>query len=92
MYIDTLDLITFFRDNNLVVSEADCYLLVKQYDSNADGVLSLIDFMFILCPRTYTYTKNFEMAMQRENNLKYGAKQIDLGYRLEFAVMQVLQK
>lgn len=27
--IDTMDLIEFFRDNNLVVSEADCYMLVK---------------------------------------------------------------
>lgn len=41
--IDTMDLIEFFRDNNLVVSEADCYMLVKQFDSNADGYLSLIE-------------------------------------------------
>lgn len=74
MHIDTLDLVTFFRENNLVVSEADCYLLVKQYDSNDDGVLSLHDFMFILCPRTYTYTKNFEIAMSSSNDLKYGAQ------------------
>jgi len=90
MHIDSLDLVTFFRDNNLIVSEADCYLLIKQYDSNADGVISLNDFMFILCPRSYTYTKNFEMAMSRNHDLKYGAKQIDLGYRMEFAVMEVI--
>ena len=41
--IDTMDLIEFFRENNLVVSEADCYMLVKQFDSNADGYLSLIE-------------------------------------------------
>jgi hypothetical protein len=29
MQLDTLDLCAFFRDNNLVVSEADCYMLVK---------------------------------------------------------------
>lgn len=41
--IDTMDLMDFFRDNNLIVSEADCYMLVKQFDSNSDGYLSLIE-------------------------------------------------
>ena len=42
-HINTLDLVTFFRDNGLVVSEADCYMLVKQFDSNGDGMLSLVE-------------------------------------------------
>ena len=41
--IDTMDLIEFFRENNLIVSEADCYMLVRQFDSNQDGYLSLIE-------------------------------------------------
>jgi Ca2+-binding EF-hand superfamily protein len=41
--IDTMDLMDFFRDNSLIVSEADCYMLVRQFDSNLDGYLSLIE-------------------------------------------------
>ena len=62
MQIDTLDLVVFFRDNYLVVSEADCYMLVKQVDSNNDGVLNLADLMRILCPNEYTTTVNVKTA------------------------------
>jgi hypothetical protein len=41
--IDTMDLMEFFRENSLIVSESDCYMLVKQFDSNLDGYLSLIE-------------------------------------------------
>ena len=41
--ISTLDLLAFFRENGLIVSEADCYMLVKQFDSNGDGMLSLVE-------------------------------------------------
>ena len=60
--ITTLDLVNFFRDNNLVVSEADCYMLVKAFDANGQGNLSLLDLMQILCPRTYTYSKNYKAS------------------------------
>ena len=42
-HINTLDLYSFFHDNGLVVSEADCYMLVRQFDSNGDGVLNLLE-------------------------------------------------
>ena len=42
-HINTLDLHNFFRENGLIVSEADCYMLVKQFDSNGDGMLSLVE-------------------------------------------------
>ena len=41
--INTMDLLDFFRQNGLIVSEADCYMLVKQFDSNGDGMLSLVE-------------------------------------------------
>lgn len=41
--IDTMDLMEFFQQNNLIMSEADCYLLVRQFDSNLDGYLSLLE-------------------------------------------------
>ncbi len=87
--IDTLDLVCFFRDNKLVVSEADCYMLVKQFDSNSDGCLNLIDLMLILCPRTYTYTKNF---LKSKKQVSYARNRTGLSYTMEFAVQQVLQK
>ena len=82
--IDSLDLVCFFRDNKLVVSEADCYMLVKQFDSNSDGMLNLIDIMLILCPRTYTYTKNF-IASRKE--FSYARTSTALSYNMEFVVM-----
>ena len=42
-HINTLDLLAFFRDNGLIVSEADCYMLIKMFDSNGDGMLSLVE-------------------------------------------------
>jgi len=42
-HITTLDLHNFFRENGLIISEADCYMLVKQFDSNGDGMLSLVE-------------------------------------------------
>ena len=41
--INTLDMLAFFRDNGLIVSEADCYMLIKMFDSNGDGLLSLVE-------------------------------------------------
>ena len=62
MQIDTLDLVVFFRDNNLVVSEADCYMLVNAMDSNNDGYLNYADILRILCPTTYTTSINIKAA------------------------------
>ena len=63
------------------------YMLVKQFDSNHDGFLSLIDTMMILCPRTYTYSRNFR-ATKRQ--VQYGRQDVALSYAVEFAVVQVL--
>ena len=87
--ISTLDLACFFRDNKLVVSEADCYMLVKQFDSNSDGLLNLLDVMLILCPRTYTYTKNF---VKSKKEIGYAHANTGLSYAMEYAVLSVLQK
>lgn len=88
MRVNSLDLVSFFRDNKLIVSESDCYMIVKMYDSNFDGSLSLIDFMLIVSPRAYTYTKNFVASSSRR--ISYAQKQTNLNYDMEFAVMQVL--
>jgi Ca2+-binding EF-hand superfamily protein len=40
-------LLQFIRDNGLAkgVTEADCYYIVKYFDSDEDGVLHYPDFM-----------------------------------------------
>jgi len=85
--IDTIDLVTFFRDNGLVVSEADCYMLVKKFDSNNDGLISLGDLVSILCPRSYSFKRNLKGT---QNYFNYGARDTQLTHDIEFAVMQVL--
>jgi hypothetical protein len=57
-HIDSIELVTFFRDNGLVVSEADCYMLICMFDSNSDGLLSLADLTNILAPASYTYERH----------------------------------
>lgn len=87
--IDSMDLVTFFRDNGLVVGDGDCYLIVKQFDSNYTGSLSLLDFMLAICPQTYTYTKNFLRSRRQFNYLDTPSV---LSHRMEHAVFQVLQR
>ena len=42
-FINSLDLVQFFRDNNKIIPEADTYMLINAFDSNNDGKLSLIE-------------------------------------------------
>jgi hypothetical protein len=90
MQIDTLDLVVFFRDNHLVVSEADCYMLVKQMDSNNDGYLNLADMMRILCPRSYTTSININAARKYSHYAEN--TQPNLPHSIELGVVQVLQR
>ena len=62
MKIDSLDLVVFFKQNRVFMSEGDCYMLISAFDSNGDGELNLHDLMVILCPRAYTYSKILKPA------------------------------
>jgi Ca2+-binding EF-hand superfamily protein len=84
--IDSLDIVTFFRDNSLVVSEADCYMLVQQFDSNGDGLLSLADLMKVLAPKEYTFERNMKLT---KKFFMYGEGP-RIPHDVEFAIMQVL--
>lgn len=45
IYISSFELLTYLRDNNVFnVSETECFRLVKFFDSDEDGRLSLSDF------------------------------------------------
>ena len=87
-YIESLDLVTFFRDQGLVVSEGDCYMLVKMFDSGDSGHLDLGAITTILCPRSYTYKRHLKGT---KRYYTYGGAPAKLTHDIEFAVMQVLQ-
>jgi len=88
MKIDSLDLVVFFKQNRVFMSEADCYMLIKAYDSNGDGELNLHDLMVILCPKAYTLSKNLRATQQ---NVNYALAVKGLNYDLERAVMMILK-
>jgi Ca2+-binding EF-hand superfamily protein len=42
-YITTLDILLFLKDNNVIVGEQECFMLITSFDSNKDNRLSLIE-------------------------------------------------
>ena len=51
-FLSPKEFLNFIRDNGLAgnVTEADCYYLVKFFDSDQDGYLHYPDFMQIILP------------------------------------------
>ncbi len=50
-FITPMELLNFIRDNNVHdMTEADCYYLVKFFDSDEDGRLHYPDFMQMILP------------------------------------------
>ena len=50
-FVTSMEIVNFLRDNGLhTVTEADCYYLVKFFDSDEDGKLNYPDFMQMLLP------------------------------------------
>lgn len=51
-FLNSKDFLNYIRDNGLAnnVTEADCYYLVKFFDSDMDGRLHYPDFMQIILP------------------------------------------
>jgi Ca2+-binding EF-hand superfamily protein len=48
-----MEILNFLRDNGIHnATEADCYYLVKFFDSDEDGKLNYPDFMQIVLPCT----------------------------------------
>jgi hypothetical protein len=81
-------LVGFFRECGLVVSEGDCYMLVKAFDKGGTGALSMGDVMLILAPRSYDVKRNMRGC---QKYFQYGAPRITLSPDIEFAVMNVFQ-
>jgi Ca2+-binding EF-hand superfamily protein len=51
-FIAPRDLLNFIRDNGVStnVTEADCYYVIKFFDSDVDGKLHYVDFMQVILP------------------------------------------
>ena len=64
-------------------------MLVKQFDKNGTGSLSLLDLTRILCPRNYTTTKNLKAT---NKFFHYGLHTVRLNYDVEHAVMKVIEQ
>lgn len=45
-FVTPMELLNFFRDNGVTdVNEADCYFVIKFFDSDEDGKLHYPDFL-----------------------------------------------
>ena len=67
-FVTSLEILNFLRDNGVhSVTEADCYYLVKFFDSDEDGRLSYPDFMQLVLPCDNASLR--AAATQRPNQL-----------------------
>lgn len=41
--INTLDILLFLKENHVIVSEQECFMLIAAFDSNRDNKLSFIE-------------------------------------------------
>jgi len=42
-FITTLDILLFLKENNVIVSEQECFMIVAAFDSNKDNRLSFTE-------------------------------------------------
>lgn len=66
-----------------------CCPSLSKYKAVSDVCPSVGSLMQILCPRSYTYAKNFKAT---KKFFQYGLNQTKLSYEVEFAVLKVLEK
>mmetsp|Transcript_21102 Transcript_21102/g.20265 ORF Transcript_21102/g.20265 Transcript_21102/m.20265 type:complete len:133 (+) Transcript_21102:106-504(+) len=65
-FITSMEVLNFIRDNGVNhITEADCYYVVKFFDSDEDGKLNYPDFMQLLLPCDNTFLR--AKATQRPN-------------------------
>ncbi|CAG9328506.1 unnamed protein product [Blepharisma stoltei] len=65
--LSSSDLRAFLDRNNLQISEQDSYMIIRQYDSNSDGRLSLNEFISFVLPSTNETVR--EIAQSRPTKL-----------------------
>ena len=79
-YITPFELLNFLRDNRIWnVNEAECYKLLKYFDSDEDSRLSFADFKQMLLP----CEDNFLRKYVQDRPTKYVGRYDYLDYNLE---------
>ena len=91
-FLNSRSFLNFIRDNGLSanVTEADCYYLVKFFDSDLDGQLHYPDFMQIILPCANSRLR--AQATQRPNMMcgKYDYLTLDVEKELaELLLMEI---
>ena len=57
-FVTSLEILNFLRDNDVhSITEAQCYYLVKFFDSDEDGKLNYPDFMQMILPCDNPYLR-----------------------------------
>ena len=90
-YLNSLDLVLFFRDNSKVIPEADTYMLIGAFDSNNDGRLSLIDFQKMLCPVSYSARQHFS-STKRHFTYAEDNSLTKVSYDVEHAIIRIFER
>ena len=92
-FLSSRELLNFVRDNGLAnqVTEADCYYLVKFFDSDLDGKLHYPDFMQLILP--CANSKLRAQATQRPNIIcgKYDYLTLDVEKELAELILTEVQ-
>lgn len=42
-FINTLDILLFLKENSVIMSEQECFMLIAAFDSNKDNRLSFVE-------------------------------------------------
>lgn len=90
-FINSLDLVNLFRQNNKVLPEGDAYMLISAFDSNMDGKLSLIDFQKMVCPMGYNSLQH-NRATKREFSYAVDNSLMTLSFEIEHAIIRICEK
>jgi len=65
-FVSSMEVLNFIRDNGIhTITEADCYYVVKFFDSDEDGKLNYPDFLQLLLPCDNKFLR--ASATQRPN-------------------------
>ncbi|CAG9322701.1 unnamed protein product [Blepharisma stoltei] len=84
-FLTSTDLLEFLRRNNFRPTERESYLLIREWDSNSDGLLSYGDFQKWMLP-----SQNQNLAILASRRMGFHPN--ELSYEIEYALMRVLER
>eukprot|EP00347_Sterkiella_histriomuscorum_P013646 403363918 len=88
-FVNSVEIIKFLRENNVEeATEADCFLIVKYFDSDDDGFLNYQDFLQMLMPCD---DQNLRAALAQRPNYAVSTNQY-LGREIEAELTKLFEK